>query len=1248
MTKQMMETSIDEFNGRTRRRKRLLTAFAICAVAIAALTAYLLIMPGVTMEQREAVCGKVEHAHSAACYEQKLVCGLPEGESIHVHGPSCYSKDGKLICTITPAGHMHVDGCFAKGGELKCTESDPAHVHGPECYAKEGDLICTAPEVVHMHRDSCYDANGVLTCKVDLPHVHGDRCHNEKGELTCTLAGVGHVHSDEYIQRVMGLVCTNDEPSHVHSAQCAATADALACVQDEPITFVHQHDDSCYERVLVCGLEEHSHDEVCYDAETYQMIQSSEANKAKLEAEDEKAKDAEGAVETDAKAGEVSGSFENDYVKVDFEVPESVEGDVELFVDGQKILSTGNGHSSVDGQEAESEVADSASSEADGSAAVAGDGEPASDGDVLAVEPQAAEPQEDGDQAGPDSSIDEAEQPVSSDASEPTQVASSDAVQAEPASGTAGSAPEFAARAANSDAEDQDALWVTKLNMSATINGEPVSDLSSLGMTAKIAVKDSAVASLLGNAGTGDASAQITVTQTPAVVEGTALSEVPEGQVDSIVLTGNEAAVLDVPVVASVMSVQANELGNPKFTVEYYGMLQTVAEDADPASGNDALQVINVSKAGLPTNANKGSLTGNNVVNMQLSEEGGRYHVTTESKETKIFTDEAYDFFGWYTLERMNKLRDSEFYELVGVKVKQPGQSDFTYYESTAVEFTNNPVNAGGNTILIQDGTVVRLIYAPVAGSYANTVQYYDYDISDGKLYTDANFTASEAKQTSAQAEHEAAGKTSYANTYRCGINSDANYSGGGVKYGFGNGPTSAGVDTSISEAKNGGTYINRAADGATNIIQKCSFGLVTSIDANGNPVFANGIVAPDLFGNGDAVGKTVIANEGSDALLFNRSGDTYEIYGAQLDGSQVLSGLNTFGKMGVWGLSISQYPNDFWVLDQADTFGADGHDIKFGNNATTIKDRRKGSGGYSLLAESTVDHNSYFGMQGQINFHLTADYAGPLNYYFFGDDDMWVFLVKTDEAGNMIPGTDELICDIGGVHQTTGSYIDLRSKLPVGREGHYALRFYYTERGAGGSTCYMRFTLPSVSCPNPPLPTGSVRVYKQVDAADGSEAYDQEYEFKATFFKDASGTELSNNYYLARYNNNGTLLGFDVIASGGTFKLKHNEYAIINYLPLNATYSIEEVSPGDEFQVSYAHQSNGVVTTSEGDDTPLSFEGGQITASAASSRLVFTNKLTYELPATGGAGTAWFFAGGAVLVCAGAMLLVRKRLRRS
>ena len=60
----------------------------------------------------------------------------------------------------------------------------------------------------------------------------------------------------------------------------------------------------------------------------------------------------------------------------------------------------------------------------------------------------------------------------------------------------------------------------------------------------------------------------------------------------------------------------------------------------------------------------------------------------------------------------------------------------------------------------------------------------------------------------------------------------------------------------------------------------------------------------------------------------------------------------------------------------------------------------------------------------------------------------------------------DTLVCDIGGVHSSVGEYVNLWNYIGADRteDEQHTLTFFYTERGASGSTCYMNFTLPSVS----------------------------------------------------------------------------------------------------------------------------------------------------------------------------------------
>ncbi len=81
------------------------------AAVIVFVTTYWMVLPAITME-REAACGMEAHQHDESCYEDQLVCGIPEGED-HTHDSSCYAP--VLVCG--KEAHVHGTACYTSGQE---------------------------------------------------------------------------------------------------------------------------------------------------------------------------------------------------------------------------------------------------------------------------------------------------------------------------------------------------------------------------------------------------------------------------------------------------------------------------------------------------------------------------------------------------------------------------------------------------------------------------------------------------------------------------------------------------------------------------------------------------------------------------------------------------------------------------------------------------------------------------------------------------------------------------------------------------------------------------------------------------------------------------------------------------------------------------------------------------------------------------------------------------------------------------
>ena len=726
-------------------------------------------------------------------------------------------------------------------------------------------------------------------------------------------------------------------------------------------------------------------------------------------------------------------------------------------------------------------------------------------------------------------------------------------------------------------------------------------DTSSYAMTATVQVKpqaleplEAALEQLQQEAPESDTGISLTLSQTTGRQE--------EQLAEELMLPGGEIPAVTADVRSGVISVQAAGTANPHYTVQYYANIPRFNE-----SGSNPLTVIDTSGGKLPQN--RQTLTTKKIyltpadgnTNKNNGNATQQYRVAESKQLTRMYTDNKFEYIKSPNPSYINKLMDSPSYTLAQLWVLKDGKSsssenraDWDVYDNPgSVHFTNREGVPGDNVVYIQNGTVIRLVYDTKEKQQNFPANFYDYDISG---------------------RQDSAGRYL---TGRNGINAASNYGtsrNGKRTWGsycdvlaFGN----DNCGTGMSRYRFDELFLNKYSTKWTDSNKEthtigadqygCTFGLADSLKDE-KIVYNEWLVAPDLFNEGTANGKTIYTNDSS--LTFSRVGDTYTLSAATVGGVGTINDLQYLFNPSPNGTTTydSIFTNDFWPLDSATAkkdplFGKYGSSVYFQGFTPWTYDGATIGGGWKDLtsafpaSDDGNNHNCFFGMQYAVKFTLTADYVGPLEYYFFGDDDMWVFL------------DDKLVCDIGGVHSSVGEYVNLWDYLR--KDGRtesetHTLTFFYTERGASGSTCYMNFTLPSVSGVNIEQKTSDLEVRKQVVGQDES---NREFEFNIRFY-DQNGKPVLDDYAYTKYDKDGRELNGDlVVHTGDKFTLKDGQYVRIRYLPFGLRYTITEV-PQDGYTVSSTI--NGVV--GQGNTAT-----GSILNTGQMNTVLFTNTMTYE-----------------------------------
>lgn len=411
---------------------------------------------------------------------------------------------------------------------------------------------------------------------------------------------------------------------------------------------------------------------------------------------------------------------------------------------------------------------------------------------------------------------------------------------------------------------------------------------------------------------------------------------------------------------------------------------------------------------------------------------------TVQSNEIQIYTDD--------TIELDNGLK-TPVENLSKICMSNVGKSNVNYKLkkiriTDSKGITQEYDASSSEEVMLTGDSTIKMIYEPESSGDSVTlqtpVQFYDYDVSTGDLVQGNNGQGY--------------------NTDHKGINSKDNFNGGAdgqnnqLKFGF----RSNGFFHSSSSDKNMNlsdptTYLNEINTNASG--DKTGFVVRTGIvqnnlDANGNLQFTNGIYAPNLFGESSGRNKGVTPYSNY-KLGFIQEGDTYTLSQVYKGGSSVLGNLQHIRKITENDDGYGVYANNFWPLDTEDTT-----DPKFGGGEVA---NRYGvaNDGFTFgdpigSSDDKTAHNWYFGMKYEFTFTL-GDYVGPLNFYFRGDDDFWLY----------VDGEKKI--DLGGLHSSVGQYLDLEYLRDEPADKEHTITIYYMERGGYGSSCYMQFTLPNV-----------------------------------------------------------------------------------------------------------------------------------------------------------------------------------------
>lgn len=223
-------------------------------------------------------------------------------------------------------------------------------------------------------------------------------------------------------------------------------------------------------------------------------------------------------------------------------------------------------------------------------------------------------------------------------------------------------------------------------------------------------------------------------------------------------------------------------------------------------------------------------------------------------------------------------------------------------------------------------------------------------------------------------------------------------------------------------------------------------------------------IVDPGYFSKEPVEGKKVLDN--GYELTFKQEGDIYTLF-------------SSTNSKGVVTKAIDRNFNDVTYRDDK---------LPVSKNFFPIDD-----------ADDVEGKNEYYGMRYDFEFSL-GDYAGPMNFKFEGDDDMWVFVDGqqvldlggvhskypdgyTNFSNGKEPNSVDLWSKVFGINTKSPKWYESEKYKALDKEKRHQVTVLYMERGGEDASCFMQFVMPNV-VDKPPVittvPTAELMLLKK------------------------------------------------------------------------------------------------------------------------------------------------------------------------